>query len=272
MSKLDAFLNAARTAPQLMGVLNVTPDSFSDGGQYNSLDAALAQAQALSEAGASCIDVGGESTRPDADPVSAEDELQRVAPILQALSQTDALISIDTYKSSVAEAAVRAGAELINDVWGMTRSPDIADVAAAHDAGVVITYNRGAADRSIDIVADMQAFFDRQISHAEAAGVSRERILLDPGIGFGKTWQQNYQVMAAIDKLHAYGCLLLIGVSRKSFIGHLTGAPVNARLPGTLAAGLMSLEAGAQILRVHDVAEHTQAIDVWSACKTGETG
>lgn len=269
MTRLDAFLATARQQPQLMGIVNVTPDSFSDGGQFNSLDAAIAQADALISAGASCIDIGGESTRPDAAEISAADELGRVLPSISALAKTDTVISIDTYKASTAKACLVAGADLVNDVWGMTREPEIAQVTADAGAGIVITYNRGSADGEIDIVADMLSFFDRQISAAEAAGILADRIILDPGIGFGKTWQQNYQILAATESLHQFGRILLIGVSRKSLFGHLTGATTNERLPGTLAAGLMTLQAGAHILRVHDVAEHDQALKVWRACQSG---
>lgn len=269
MSLLQDFLSRARSEPQLIGILNVTPDSFSDGGEHNEIDPALKRARQMADEGASCIDVGGESTRPGADPVSAEDELARTLPVTKALSEQGLLVSIDTYKGEVAEAALKAGAHIVNDVWGMTRSPDLAHITAAAGAAIIITYNRGTADPAIEIVGDMHRFFEKQIKAAEQAGVAPDQIILDPGIGFGKTWQQNYQILSSTAELHQYGKLILIGVSRKSLIGHLTGAPVDRRLPGTLAAGLMTLNAGAHVFRVHDVTEHKQALDVWAACQSG---
>ena len=251
-----------------MGILNVTPDSFSDGGRFNALEAALAQARRIEAEGAEILDIGGESTRPGAAEVSAEEEAARVLPVIEALMQEDAarVLSIDTYKANVAKAACRAGAAIINDVWGLQRDPAMADVAAETGAGVCIMHNRREKDDALDIVADMEAFFTRSLDLAEAAGISRSRITLDPGVGFGKTLAQNLAAIRAIPHLKKiFGCAVLLGVSRKSFLGLITGREVNERLSGTLAAGAYGLLAGGDVLRVHDVAAHKDAALVLAA-------
>jgi len=250
----------------VMGILNVTPDSFSDGGQHDRLADAISHAEQMRLEGADIIDVGGESTRPGADEVSAEDEWRRVSGPIASLAASGQLpLSIDTYKASVARRAVEAGAVIVNDVWGMTRDPAMADVVASTGALVVVAYNRGQADEGIDVRADMAAFFEARFGQAAAAGIPREHILLDPGVGFAKTYEQNFGVLAHLDVLCETGCPVLVGVSRKSFIGRLTGHKVEDRLVGTLAAGLDSVHRGARILRVHDVAAHREALDMWEA-------
>ncbi|MFN3314460.1 MAG: dihydropteroate synthase [Hyphomonas sp.] len=259
----DNILQAVRERVTLMGILNVTPDSFSDGGQHHAPEAARAQARRMVAEGAGILDIGGESTRPGAVPVPAEEELARVLPILRLLkSELNVPLSIDTVKASVARAAVEAGAVIINDVTGLRGDPDMARTAAETGAAVVVTYHRGAVEEGIDAAADMHAFFDRALAQAEAAGIPRAHVWLDPGIGFAKTQDQNLDLIARLDTLASYGLPVLAGLSRKSFLGYVTGRPVDARLAGTIAANLMAVYRGARILRVHDVAEHADALKV----------
>lgn len=266
VSRRDAILAAVRAAPAIMGILNVTPDSFSDGGQHNTLAAAEAQALRMVADGAAIIDIGGESTRPGAAKVSAEEELARVLPVIKHLApRLDAPISIDTVKASVARAAIEAGAVIINDVTGMTGDPEMGSTVAETGAAVVITYHRGQTDAGVNITADMLAFFDRAFETAARLSIPVERIWLDPGVGFAKTPDQNLEVIANLGVLSRYGCPVLAGLSRKSFIGHVTGRPVNERLAGTLAAHMAALHRGARILRVHDVAEHTDMLRLYQA-------
>lgn len=262
----DKALARVRAEPVIMGILNVTPDSFSDGGRHTTLEAAEAQALRMLAEGAGIIDIGGESTRPGAAPVSAAEELTRVLPVIRHLAtRIGAPISIDTVKASVARAAVEAGAVIINDVTGMTGDPDMAAAVAETGAAIVITYHRGQVDEAVDAIADMRAFFDRAFETAARVGILKERIWLDPGVGFAKTPQQNLDVIAGLGTLAAYGCPVLVGLSRKSFIGHVTGRAVNDRLAGTLTAHLMALQRGARVLRVHDVAEHTDLLRLYQA-------
>lgn len=262
----DQILARVRAEPVIMGILNVTPDSFSDGGRHNTLGAAEVQAMRMLAEGAGILDIGGESTRPGAAPVSAAEELVRVIPIIRHLAaRIRAPISIDTVKASVARAAVEAGAAIINDVTGMTGDPEMAATVAETGAAVVITYHRGTADDAVDAVADMRAFFDRAFETAARHGILEEHIWLDPGVGFAKTPRQNLEVIAGLGMLAAYGCPVLVGLSRKSFIGHVTGRAVNDRLAGTLTAHLMALQRGARVLRVHDVAEHTDMLRLYQA-------
>ena len=256
----------AAPTPLIMGILNVTPDSFSDGGAHDTLSAAQAHARQMAEDGADILDIGGESTRPGGDPVSFEDEWARVREPITRLAGPDALpLSIDTYKAEIARRAAEAGAVLVNDVWGMTKDEGMADAVAETESLVCITYNRGKTDGGIDLREDMTAFFGRAFDMADRAGIPRAHILLDPGIGFSKTYDQNFGVLAHLDVLVDTQCPVLVGVSRKSFIGRMTGKPVEDRLVGTLAAGLDSVYRGATILRVHDVAAHREALDMIQA-------
>jgi dihydropteroate synthase len=277
-SRVAPLLGAPSLAPpwpaprearvRLMGIVNVTPDSFSDGGRFDALEAALSHARALEAEGAEILDIGGESTRPGAAEVSAQAERARVEPVIAALAQENArrVISIDTYKADVARAACAAGARIINDVWGLQRDADMAHVAAEFGAGVVIMHNRRERDENLDIVADMEAFFARSLALADKAGVARDRIALDPGVGFGKTFEQNLAAIRAIPHLKAtFGCAVLLGVSRKSFLGLITGRAVNERLAATLAADCYGVLAGADVLRVHDVAAHRDGAMVLAA-------
>jgi dihydropteroate synthase len=263
-AKRDAFLRKVGSPPAIMGILNLTPDSFSDGGQFANVDAALAHAAEMVAAGCDVIDVGGESTRPTAVAVSAAEELARIEPVLARLArEVAAPISIDTYKAEVAARAAAFGAVIVNDVWGLQRDPAMADTVAAAETALVIVHNRAEKDPAVDIVADMERFFDRSLALAAKAGIARERIILDPGIGFAKTSQQNRAAFAHIAKLKERGLPILIGVSRKRFLG--SDAPALDTLAGTIAANLAAAAAGAAIFRVHDVAEHVAALKVFYA-------
>jgi dihydropteroate synthase len=262
----DEFLARAGRQVLIMGILNVTPDSFSDGGRFVDAPAALAQAATMVNDGADIIDVGGESTRPGATEVSAAHETARVLSVIPALCEDPTrIVSIDTYKASVARAAAGAGAVIVNDVWGMVRDDDMAVAVADTGSAVVVTYNRGNADAGLNLVDDMRAFFDDAFAMARKAGIPREHVVLDPGVGFGKTFEQNFGVLARLDVLADYGVPVLVGVSRKSFIGKLLNREVGDRLTGSLAAGLASVQRGASILRVHDVAAHADALKMWTA-------
>lgn len=253
----------------IMGILNVTPDSFSDGGRFSAIDAALAQAQAMTDEGADIVDVGGESTRPGSAPVDAEEEAERVLPIIRMIAPLIGVpISIDTYKAEVAAAAIEAGAVIVNDVWGMQRDEEMAHVVAANDAAIVLMHNRERADADIDIMEDVRVFLARSIDRALSAGIKADRIMLDPGVGFGKVAQQSMEVIRRLGEIRALGFPVLLGASRKSFIGGLTGvAEPRDRLCGTLGAHLCGVFAGAEVIRAHDVAAHREALVVADAIR-----
>src|SRR6185437_1186043 len=263
----DQFLASVKQAPLLMGILNVTPDSFSDGGRHYDPAVAIARARKMVDEGAAIVDIGGESTRPGHLPVSQDEELRRVVPVLEALSDLDAPISIDTAKAAVAREAARLGACVINDVWGLQRDPGMADAVAETGSAVVAMHNRNAADPAIDILDDVERFFERSLNLAAAAGVAFGRILLDPGIGFGKTPEQNHACIWNLDRFLGFGPPILVGLSRKSFLGRILGVEVDRRLAGTLAANTIALVRGASVLRVHDVAENRDALAVFAALK-----
>jgi dihydropteroate synthase len=266
-ARLTKFLAALAARPLIMGILNLTPDSFSDGGRFEGLEAARAQARKLVEGGADILDIGAESTRPGHTPVAADEEWRRLEPVLAPLIAEFALpFSIDTYKAEIAARALKSGVSVVNDVWGLQRDPAMADTVAEAQAGVVIMHNRETVEREIDIVADMLGFFARSLALADKAGVARSHVLLDPGIGFGKTRAQNLQALKATDRLKAeFGLPVLIGVSRKRMFGEILGAGVDDRLIGTLAANLTTLARGANVFRVHDAAEHRAAFTVFEA-------
>ncbi|QJP13976.1 dihydropteroate synthase [Starkeya sp. ORNL1] len=250
----------------IMGILNVTPDSFSDGGRSVALHDALANARRMVDEGADIIDVGGESTRPGHTPVSPEEEMARVLPVLEALAAEIAVpVSIDTQKAKVAEAALSRGAAILNDIWGLLGDPDMAHVAAAHDAGVIIMHNRTVVDGAVDIVADIIGFFEHSLERAAKAGIRPDRIVLDPGIGFGKTFEQNLAALAGLREIGRLGFPLLLGTSRKSLIGKVIATEPKERLPGTIASNVLGIAAGCAIIRVHDVAAHVQAARVTEA-------
>jgi dihydropteroate synthase len=253
--------------PLIMGILNVTPDSFSDGGLFFGAEAALAHAREMAEAGADIVDIGAESTRPGFAPVSVEEEWARLeAPLARVLRERIAPVSVDTAKAEIARRALALGAAAINDVSGLHGDPDLAKVAAESGAALVVMHHCAQADPARDILQDMRAFFSRALACAREAGVRRETIILDPGVGFGKTVEQNLIAATSAGALKQdFGLPVLVGLSRKRFIGALTGAPTQQRLAGTLAANLAAVRSGADILRVHDVAEHAQALKIWSA-------
>jgi dihydropteroate synthase len=257
--------------PLVMGVLNVTPDSFSDGGRFFDADKALAHARRMATEGADVIDIGAESTRPygGAVSVSAEEELRRLESILPAVCALGTPVSIDTMKAEVARWALAQGAAMLNDVWGLQRDPAMAAVAAESKVPIVVMHNRQAADPAIDIMADIEAFLARSLAIADRAGIARDRIILDPGIGFGKTQEQSIEVLAKLDRLKAFGLPFLVGASRKRFIDTVSPAPPDRRLAGSIAAHVIAVLAGAAIVRVHDVAETVQALKVLSAIKRG---
>ncbi|ODT13706.1 MAG: dihydropteroate synthase [Kaistia sp. SCN 65-12] len=250
----------------IMGILNVTPDSFSDGGDHAEGEAALAHAALLVAEGADIVDIGGESTRPGAAEVDAETELDRVIPAVRAVAaSTTALISIDTYKASVADQALAAGADIVNDVWGLQREPEIARVAGAHGAAVVVSHWERETYSPATILDAMKRFFDRSIALARAAGIPDHRIVLDPGIGFGKNMAENLLILDRIDEIVALGFPVLLGVSRKRFIGEITGREPKDRLAGTIATNVLAAAKGVSAFRVHDVAAHRDALAVTDA-------
>ena len=263
-AKRDAFLHKLKSRPAVMGILNVTPDSFSDGGRFQAFDAAIAHAKSMVVAGCDIVDIGGESTRPSATPVSEAEELARVGEVLRALADLlDVPLSIDTSKAAVAARAIEMGAAVINDVWGLQKDRDMAAVVAETEAALIIMHNREEKDERVDILADIRRFFDRSLALAAKAGVPEEVIILDPGIGFGKTSRQNVEAVARIPDLKEYGLPILVGASRKAFLGSLTGDGIEATLIGTVAANLVAAAAGASIFRVHDVAEHVAALRIF---------
>lgn len=250
-----------------MGILNVTPDSFSDGGRFLAPEHALAQARQMIADGADIIDIGAESTRPygGQQPVSAEDEIARLRPVLAEITSLGTPVSIDTMKAPVARFALEAGAVIVNDVWGLQRDADMARVVADHRALLVAMHNREAVDPAIDIMSDIASFFSRTLDIADRAGIARELIALDPGIGFGKTPEQSMTALARLSELRTFGCPLLVGASRKRFISTVVASEPHQRLGGSLAAHLLAARNGAVIIRAHDVAETVQALRVTAA-------
>ena len=285
IAALSARLSASRgpvcgltlDRPRLMGVLNVTPDSFSDGGDFAAEDDAIDHGRAMAAAGADIIDVGGESTRPGSQAPSEAEEMRRVIPVIRALTGEGLLVSVDTRRAAVMEAAIDAGARIVNDMSSLRHDPEARAVIARHEAWAVLAHMQGTPetmqreprydDASLDVFDALAA----HVSTAEASGIPRARIIVDPGIGFGKTALHNLEILRDIALFHALGCPLLVGASRKSFIGRLSaGEEPKERLPGSLAAGLHALGEGAHILRVHDVAETRQALVMWRGIRDPE--
>lgn len=266
VERRDRFLALLGTRPVIMGILNITPDSFSDGGKFLHFDAAMQQVEKLVSDGADIIDVGAESTRPGHTPVTVDEELARLEPILGVLTSTfDVPFSIDTSKAKVARRATELGVSVINDVWGLQKDPAMADTAAETGAAVVLMHNRDGVDPGLDVVADIRRFFDHSLRLAEAASIPLTRIILDPGIGFGKSRVQNFTALANLAALRNYGLPILVGVSRKSLLAENAAAPVDHNLVRTLAANLAAAVNGASIFRVHDAAEHAAAFKVFDA-------
>jgi dihydropteroate synthase len=261
---LSALLS--RPHPAVMGVLNITPDSFSDGGRFVAPERALAQARRMIAEGADIIDIGAESTRPyGAQPVSAEEELRRLRPVLGEVVGLGAPVSIDSMKSAVVAWALGAGAAIANDVWGLQHDPDMAGVVARHGAAVIVMHNRDRADATLDIMQDVTAFLARSLDIAAQAGIAESHIVLDPGIGFGKTPEQSLQVLARLDELRRFGLPLLVGASRKRFISTIAPSEPDQRLGGSIAAHVLAARNGARIIRTHDVPETVQALRVAAA-------
>jgi dihydropteroate synthase len=261
---LPALLS--RPYPAVMGVLNVTPDSFSDGGQFVAPERALAQARRMIAEGADIIDIGAESTRPyGAEPISANEELSRLQPILAEVVSLGVPVSIDSMKSAVVTWALDAGAAMANDVWGLQRDPDMAGLLAARHSPVIVMHNRDHVDADIDIMQDIAAFFDRSLEIAKKAGISSGNIVLDPGIGFGKTPEQSMTAIARLSEFRVFGLPLLVGASRKRFISSVIPSEPHQRLGGSIAAHLIAAKGGARIIRTHDVSETVQALRVAAA-------
>ena len=247
----------------VMGIVNVTPDSFSGDGLGGDAEAAIDQGLRMVREGADMLDVGGESTRPGHIPVSAQEEISRTESVVRRLArEAPAPVSIDTYKLPVAEAAIAAGASILNDVWGLTRAPGIADLAAAHECALVLMHNQDGTEYAGDLMDEVKRFLAVAAARAVKAGVPRDRVILDPGIGFGKTADQNWEVMRRFEELRELGHPILIGTSRKSFIGKLLDLPVGDRLEGTISTNVAAVLRGADIVRVHDVQALTRAVRV----------
>ena len=259
-------------APLIMGIVNVTPDSFSDGGRYGTLEAAVQHALHLVESGANILDIGGESSRPGAEPVNEDEEFQRVIPVIEKLAgQTDIAISIDTQKPAIAKEALKAGAIIINDIAANREDESMWQLVAETNSGYVAMHMLGNPKlmqrnpKYVDVLNDIEAFFYCRFERWTDWGMSLEQVVLDPGIGFGKTLEHNLALLKELRRLTNMGRPLAVGASRKSFIGDLTGAEVNDRLPGSLASACRAAQAGAAIIRTHDVKETAQALKVWSA-------
>jgi len=262
--------------PLVMGIVNITPDSFSDGGRYDAPDAAVAHARALLADGADILDLGAESTRPGAQPVSVQDELRRLLPVLEVLRDCGVPLSVDTFKPAVMQAVLDAGADMINDVYGF-RQPGAIEAVAQSRCGLCVMHMQGEpgtmqnAPGYDDVVAEVGGFLAERVAQLRGAGVDARRIVLDPGLGFGKTPDQNYQLLRELAALQVSQDPLpvLVGLSRKSMIGHATGKPVEGRLAGSIAGALAGVARGAAIVRVHDVAETVDALAVWRAAQFG---
>jgi dihydropteroate synthase len=269
-SALTRLLAAERTL--VMGILNLTPDSFSDGGRFVDPAVAIAHATRMVSEGADIIDVGAESTRPygDAVEVSAEEEIARLKPVLPSVIALGKPVSIDSMKAKVVAWAIEQGAQIANDVWGLQRDPDMAPVVAEHRVPVIVMHNRLKAEPQIDIIADMMAFFERSLEIAGRAGIARDMIVLDPGIGFGKTPEQSILAIARLEDFKRFGLPLLMGLSRKRFISHVVPSEPMQRLGGSIAGNLLAVQKGAAIVRVHDVAETVQALRIADAIRKAQ--
>jgi dihydropteroate synthase len=262
--------------PVVMGVVNVTPDSFSDGGKWLDPDKAIAHARRLVADGAAILDIGGESTRPGANPVVAEEQLRRIVPVFEGLQGVEARLSIDTTKASVARAAIEAGADIVNDVTALRDDPDLAGLCAERGVTVCLMHMLGEP-RTMqddphydDVVDDIKAFLVERLEHGVAAGIAEDKVWLDPGIGFGKTVDHNLALLARLDELVAIGRPIVVGTSRKGFIGRISGEEIGGRVPGTIATNVIALGNGGEIFRVHDVAAVAQALEVAAATFRGQ--
>lgn len=249
----------------VMGILNITPDSFSDGGRYADIDNALFRVEEMIKEGADIIDVGGESTRPGYEKVSVEEEIRRVVPIVEAIkNRFDVPVSLDTYKSKVAQAGIEAGANLINDIWGLKGDANMASVIAMANLPCCLMHNRNEAVYS-DYIADVVSDLEESLKLAQDAGITSDRIILDPGIGFAKSYEQNLELINYLEILHSFGCPVLLGTSRKSVIGITLDVPVDERINGTVATTVMGVMKGCSFVRVHEIKENVQAIKMTEA-------
>lgn len=254
----------------IMGILNVTPDSFSDGGNFNSIDKALEHAKVMISEGVDIIDLGGESTRPGHNYVDADEELKRVIPVIKRLKkEIDIPISIDTYKAKVADESLKLGVEMINDVWGLRKDKDMATIIAKHNAYVCIMHNQDGTNYDKDIMESIKEFLLESIKIAIDAGIDKDKIILDPGIGFGKTYEQNLEVLKRLGELNELGYPILLGTSRKSVIGNTLNLPPKERLEGTIATTVLCIRDGVDIVRVHDVEANLRAAKMADAIYRG---
>ena len=259
----DIFAQSGHT--YVMGILNVTPDSFSDGGRYDSVNEALKRARQMILEGVDLIDIGGESTRPGYEPISDEEEIERIVPVIEAIKRhMDIPVSVDTYKSAVAKAAIEAGADMVNDIWGLKHDSEMAKVIAETGVACCLMHNRKTTDYK-DFMTDCLEDLKESIAIAKAAGIEDDKIIIDPGVGFAKTYEQNLQVLKHLDQFKALGYPVLLGASRKSVIGLTLDLPTDERLEGTLATTVMAVMAGASFVRVHDIEANSRAIAMTEA-------
>ena len=259
----DIFAQNGHT--YVMGILNVTPDSFSDGGRYDSVNEALKRARQMILEGVDLIDIGGESTRPGYEPISDEEEIERIVPVIEAIKRhMDIPVSVDTYKSAVAKAAIEAGADMVNDIWGLKHDPEMAKVIAETGVACCLMHNRKATDYK-DFMTDCLEDLKESIAIAKAAGIEDDKIIIDPGVGFAKTYEQNLQVLKHLNQFKTLGYPVLLGASRKSVIGLTLDLPTDERLEGTLATTVMAVMAGASFVRVHDIEANSRAIAMTEA-------
>ena len=258
--------------PLLMGILNVTPDSFSDGGRHASPEKALEHTRSMLEQGADIIDIGGQSTRPGATEISTQEELDRVIPVIEHLvaAGIKAPISIDSFKALVADQAIQAGASIVNDVSGLQREPEIATIAARHNTPVIIMHWDKKRDQSADIMEEMHRFFKKSLKIAKHAGIAQNKIIIDPGFGFAKTLEENYQILGRLNELHKHGLPLLVGTSRKSMLSKLLQPVPDELASATAATSVIAYQQGAHVFRVHDVAQNLQALQIANACLYGK--
>ena len=268
--KRDAFLAAIGSRSLIMGILNVTPDSFFDGGRFLAVRNAIEHVRHMIADGCDIVDIGGESTRPGAKPVDEAEEIARLDQVLAETTTFDIPVSIDTTKATVAARALSYGVVLVNDVWGLQKDPRMADVVAEAEAAVVIMHNRAEKDENLDIIGDIRSFFERSLAIAAHAGIPKRRIILDVGIGFAKSSRQNREAIVRLGELKDYGLPIMVGASRKRFLGSFIGDGIEGTLAGTVAASIAAVAAGAAIVRVHDVAEHVAALRVFQTLRNPE--
>jgi dihydropteroate synthase len=270
--KAKEYILALGSKTYIMGILNVTPDSFSDGGKFTDIEKAISHAKEMLRDGADIIDIGGESTRPGHEEISPEEEINRVLPVVEKLiKEINVPISVDTSKAIVAKKVLEVGAHMINDVWGLQKDPQLANIIAEYNVPVVMMHNQIGTEYDGDIMENIKVFLKKSIAIALHAGIKKENIILDPGIGFGKTPEQNIHVLSRLHELNDLGYPILLGTSRKSMIGKILDLPANERVEGTVATSVMGVMQGMDILRVHDVKENLRAVKVTDAIVRGTT-